>query len=398
MLTHASGHAVIVNAKAMDLAGIDRDTRAPEGGEIVRDAGGDPIGVLRETAKVLILKVIDTGRNEASLRQMAQLAAEECLRKGITSFHDAGSSFADIDVLKVMAAEGTLPVRLWVMLSEDNQTLAARLPDDLAGINEHGLYLKVGAIKRLVDGALGAHGAWLLEPYSDLPESTGLNTYPVEDLAVTAELAIQHQLQLCVHAIGDRGNRETLNVYQHAFENHPEKSDLRWRIEHAQHLHPDDLPRFAGLGVIAAMQPTHCTSDGPWVPSRLGEQRAREGAYMWRTLLDSGAVICSGTDAPVEDVDPIATFHAAVTRQMVNGERFYPEQCMSREEALKSHTLDAAYAAFEEDLKGSLEIGKLADITVLSKDILTVPEDEIRSAKALYTIVGGKVQYRADGL
>jgi predicted amidohydrolase YtcJ len=246
-----------------------------------------------------------------------------------------------------------------------------------------------------VDGALGSHGAWLLEPYTDLPDSTGLNIVTPDELRESARLAVDYGLQLCSHAIGDRANRVTLDIYQETIDARPDGRDLRWRIEHAQHLSPDDIPRFDELGVIAAMQPIHCTSDGPWVPSRLGDERAETGAYMWRSLLDSGAVIAGGTDTPVESVDPIPDFHAAVTRRMDNGLAFYPEQCMTRDEALRARTLDAAYAAFEDDIKGSLEVGKLADITVLSNDILTVPDDELANTRVLYTIVGGKVRYTA---
>ena len=227
-----------------------------------------------------------------------------------------------------------------------------------------------------------------------MPESTGLNTTSPEVISETAELAIRHGFQLCVQATGDRGNRETLDIFESAFEANPDKTDLRWRIEHSQHLRPDDIPRFGELGVVASMQGIHCTSDGPWVVLRLGEKRAREGAYPWRTLLETEAVVANGTDAPVEDVDPIASFYASVTRRMkANGELFYPEQRMTREEALHSYTLAPAWAAFEEDIKGSLEVGKLADVTVLSKDIMTVPEKEILEAKVLYTIVGGDVKY-----
>jgi predicted amidohydrolase YtcJ len=236
----------------------------------------------------------------------------------------------------------------------------------------------------------------LLEPYEDLPSSTGLNTSPIADLHETARLAMEHDYQLCVHAIGDRANREVLDVYQTAFEANADKSDLRWRIEHAQHLHPDDIPRFGELGVIAAMQGVHCTSDGPWVIPRLGEQRAREGAYVWRTLWDLGTVISNGTDAPVEDVDPIASYYATVSRKMKDGNVFFPEQRLTRMEALQTYTIKAAYAGFEEDIKGSLTPGKLADITVLSRDILTIPEDEIPTAEIVYTIVGGKVMYRKE--
>jgi predicted amidohydrolase YtcJ len=326
---------------------------------------------------------------------MAELACEESLAHGITSFQDAGIGIRQIEVLAGMARAGELPVRVWLTLSGNNEDLAASLPGyEMYRVGDG--YLTVGGIKVFADGALGSHGAWLLEPYSDLPDSTGHNVTAVEELRESARLAAEHGLQLCTHAIGDRANREILDIYEEIISSRADGSELRWRVEHAQHIDPGDLPRFAELGVIAAMQPIHCTSDGPWVPVRLGEQRSREGAYVWRSLLDSGAVIAAGTDAPVEPIDPIASYHAAVTRQLPDGSLFYPEQAMTREEALRSYTIDAAYAAFEEDIKGSLEVGKLADITVLSKDILEVPAEEILDAKVLYTIVGGEVRFRAN--
>jgi predicted amidohydrolase YtcJ len=201
-------------------------------------------------------------------------------------------------------------------------------------------------------------------------------------------------ISLRARAIGDRANREVLDAFQESFEQNPEQRDLRWRIEHAQHLHPADIPRFGGLGVIAAMQGVHATSDGPWVVPRLGEKRAREGAYVWRDLWETGAVIANGTDAPVEDIDPIASYYATVSRRMNDGNVFYGDQRLTRMEALQTYTIKAAYAAFEEDIKGSLTPGKLADVTVLSKDILTVPEEEIPTTEIVYTVVGGKVMYR----
>ncbi len=391
VLEHASGHASFVNAKAMELSGIDRKTPDPPGGTIVKDGKGDPTGLLSENAQDLV-KMPRTWV-ESQERKKVELAEKECLRKGITSFQDASSSFQTIDLFKKLAEEGALDVRLWVMISEPNEALAQKLPlYKMVNVGDH--RLTVEAIKRFMDGALGSHGAWLLEPYADKPDTTGLNTTPPETIYETAELAIRDGFQLCVHAIGDRANRETLDLFQKAFEAHPEKSDLRFRIEHAQHLDPADIPRFAKLGVIASMQAIHCTSDGPWVVPRLGEKRAAEGAYVWRSLLDSGAVVTNGTDAPVEDVDPIPNFYAAVTRRMTNGKQFHPEQRMTREEALRAYTLSNAYAAFEENIKGSLTEGKLADVTVLSKDIMTVPEDEILKAEVLYTIVGGEVKYQ----
>jgi len=279
------------------------------------------------------------------------------------------------------------------MIREENSKLAQDL-SKYRIINFGDKRLTVRAIKRAIDGALGSRGAWLLEPYSDLPASTGLNTTPIEEIKETARLALAHGFQLCVHAIGDRANRETLNIFEESFRAHPEKKDLRWRIEHAQHLSAADIPRFAQLGVIASMQGIHCTSDAPFVTARLGAKRAEEGAYVWQKLMKSGAIVINGTDAPVEDVSPIASFYASVTRKLGNGSVFYPDQRMSREDALKSYTLSTAYAAFEENVKGSLTAGKLADITVLSSDILTAPEDEILKTEVVCTVVGGKIAYR----
>jgi predicted amidohydrolase YtcJ len=391
ILGHASGHASFANAKAMEMAGITRETPDPPGGEIVRDAEGNPIGVFREQAQGLLSAAAE-GASPPDPRRLAELAVEEALSKGITTIHDPGVDFETIDMYKQMVDEGALGIRLYVMIREPNERLAELLPEyRLVDYGDH--RLTVRAIKQFADGALGSHGAWLLEPYADLPSSTGLSTTPIDTLQETARLAMQHDFQLCVHAIGDRANREVLNVFERAFEANPDRTDLRWRIEHAQHLHPDDIPRFAGLGVIASMQACHATSDGPWVIPRLGEQRAREGAYVWRSLWETGAVISNGTDAPVEDIDPIACYYATVSRVLKDGSEFFPEQCLSRMEALQTYTVNAAYAGFEEDIKGSLTPGKLADITVLSKDILTIPEDEIPTTEVVYTIVGGKVMY-----
>jgi len=225
-------------------------------------------------------------------------------------------------------------------------------------------------------------------------------TDSLDDIRMIAELAIKNDYQMAVHAIVDRGNRETLNLYEEAFRRHPEKSSkaLRWRVEHAQHISAPDIPRFGQLGVIASMEGIHCTSDAPYVLARLGPKRAEEGAYVWQKLMKSGAVIANGTDAPVEDIDPIPSFYASVSRKVKDGTVFFPDQRMSRTEALRSYTINAAYAGFDEAIKGSLAVGKLADVTIFSKDIMTVPEDQIPSARILYTIVGGKVQYSAPAL
>jgi len=326
-------------------------------------------------------------------RHQAGLAARECLSKGITTFQDAGSPLQVVDLLRSMTDEDKLGLRLWVMLRTSDAILAPNLRKyyTIGADDDH---FTVRAIKRMMDGALGSRGAWMLEPYADLPNSFGLPTEDPGEIRKTAELAIANGYQLCVHAIGDRANREVLNIFEAVFKEHPEKKDLRWRIEHAQHLNAADIPRFAALGVIASMQAIHCTSDAPFVLQRLGPKRAEEGAYVWQKLMKSGAVVSNGTDTPVEDVDPIACFYASVSRKLKDGSVFFPDQRMSREEALRSYTVNNAYSAFEETSKGSLAPGKLADVTVLSKDILTIPEDEIPKAQVDYTIVGGKVMYQ----
>jgi predicted amidohydrolase YtcJ len=400
LLTHASGHASFANATAMKVSGISSATKNPEGGEILRDGNGNPTGLLRETAS----RLIKSGAGEptptddervARLRKVLGLAAAEALSKGVTTLHDAGSSFATIDQMKALVDQGQMGVRLWVMVREGNAREAPKLAQ-YRMIDYGNGHLTVRAIKRQIDGALGSRGAWLLEPYADKPDSTGLNTTPVDDIRETAKLAMQHGYQLCVHAIGDRANRETLNIFEEAFKANPDKKDVRWRVEHAQHLNPSDIPRFGALGVIASMQGVHCTSDAPYVLARLGPKRAEEGAYVWQKLMKSGAVVTNGTDAPVEDIDPIAGYYSTVSRKDRDGHVFYPDQRMSRLEALKSYTINGAFAGFQEKSQGSLTPGKYGDLVVLSKDITTIPEQEIPTAKVVLTVVGGKVVYERE--
>jgi predicted amidohydrolase YtcJ len=400
LLYHASGHAALANARAMQQAGLEGDAPSPAGGRILRDAQGRPTGVLLDAAIAPVRQAAehareeaDPRRREARTRQTVAQAEAHALARGITSFQDAGSSFATIDVLAAMARQNALRLRLWVMINEPNERLAKRLSD--YRIEDAGGRLTVRAVKRFMDGALGSRTAWLLTPYADAPSQTGLNTTPPEAIADTARLVRDHGFQLCVHAIGDRANRETLDLFEAAFAARGLPSGLRWRIEHAQHLNPEDIPRFAELGVIASMQPVHATSDGPWVETRIGPRRAEAGAYVWRRLLDNGAVIAIGTDAPVEGLDPIANYYAAVTRRLPDGTRFYPDQNMTRAEALQAYTLDNAYAALEEKVKGSVTPGKYADFTILSQDITTVDEAKIPDTRVLYTIVGGKIEYAA---
>ena len=401
ILVHASGHALYANKKAMDIAGVNKETPNPVGGNIVRDPNGEALGVFEEKAGNVIGTVYFEYLNSLPEEEVydnwlkgIKLAEKECLSIGITSFQDAGSSFEDIEYFKNLAENGELDLRLWVMIRHSHEIMKDKLDGfPLKNVGNH--FLTVNAIKSEVDGALGAYGAWLLEPYNDKPDFHGQNTTSISEVKNIADLAFKHDLQLCVHAIGDRANREVLNIFEENFKSNPEKTDLRWRIEHAQHLDPSDIPRFKQYGIIASMQGIHCTSDSPFVEKRLGEQRSRVGAYPWRTLLDNGVIIANGTDAPVEDVDPIECFYASVTRKRIDTKAaFFPEQRMTRQEALYSYTLGNAFAAFEEEDKGSISEGKLADIVVLSKDLLNCSDEEILEAEVLYTIVGGEVKFQ----
>jgi len=400
-LTHASGHAGFANAVAMKMAEVTKTTADPSGGKILRDANGDATGLFNERAQSIIgnalardLATRTPAKVEADLREVIDLASREALSKGLTSVHDAGSPPSTIEVMKKVVDEGKLPLRVWMMMREDAGRLAADMPK-YRMVNYGDKRFTVRATKRAIDGALGSRGAWMLEPYADLPSTSGFNTDSLDDVRMIAELAIANGYQMAIHAIGDRGNREVLNIYEDTFKKHPEKNskELRWRIEHAQHLSSADIPRFGRLGVIPSMEGIHCTSDAVFVLARLGPKRAEEGAYVWQKLMKSGATIANGTDAPVEDVDPIPNFYASVSRRLKDGATFFPDQRMSRMEALRSYTINAAFAGFEEDIKGTLAPGKLADITVFSKDLLTVPDDQIPSTRIRYTIVGGKILY-----
>ena len=402
VLGHASGHAAFWNDAALEIAGVDEDTPDPDGGTIVRDLTGKATGLMRETAQRLISKArneyegrLTPQETELDNRERAKMAADEALKYGVTSFHDAGASFETIDFFKQLESEGELGVRLYVMVRrESNEIMDAALPQ-YKMLPEGNDFLTVRSIKRQIDGALGAHGAWLLEPYLDLPETTGLVLETVEDITGTAEVAVKHGFQVNTHAIGDRANREVLDIYEGVWrELGVDGKDLRWRIEHAQHIHPDDIPRFGELGVIASVQAVHGTSDGPWIPSRLGDERAKDTSQPWRTLFETGAIITNGTDVPVERIDPIASYYSSVTRRMNNGDAFYPEHIMTRQEALETYTINGAYSAFEEDIKGSLTPGKYADFIVLSKNLLTVDYEEIPSAEVEMTFVGGELRYK----
>ncbi len=397
-LTRVDGHAGWANRRAMEFAGLTKEMPDPPGGRSIRDGQGNPTGVLIDRAQGLVFsKIPPPGRDQQ--KQALILAMQECLASGLTSFHDAGASRDVVDLYEEFLQENRLALRLYVMLAGGDQEL---LRDYFARGPEVGLgdgRLTIRAIKLVADGALGSRGAALLEDYADEPGNKGLLILSEDRIFEVANQALARGFQVCTHAIGDRANRAVLDAYERAFKAHADVEDPRFRIEHAQILDEADIPRFARLGVIASMQATHCTSDMPWVPDRIGEARARKGAYVWRKLLKTGARIANGSDAPVESVNPLWGFFAAVTRQDHQGKPlrgWYPDQRMTRQEALRSFTLDAAYAAFEENHKGSLKKGKLADLVVLTKDIMTVPPLEILQTSVVMTIVGGKVVYEKD--
>ncbi|NIP59097.1 MAG: amidohydrolase family protein [Gemmatimonadetes bacterium] len=403
ILRHVSGHGIFVNAAAMEAAGIDRSTSDPEGGEIVRDASGRSIGMLRESAAGLVEEVYRAARAQrspedivAERREQARIAGEHALAHGITSFQDMGATWDDLDLFLAMASDRTLPIRVYASIEEPAEELAreGRLEHHRA-VGAGDRMLTIRAIgEKVLDGALGTHGGWLLEPYSDLPRSHGMMVTPLSDIRRSAELAIEQGYQMAIQGIGDRAVRELLDLYEEVWEEHGVDGDtLRWRIEHAQVIHPDDLPRFAELGVVPAVQGIFACSDGVWVEERLGHERTEERGYLFKDLLDSGAVVTNGTDPPVEPIDPMASIHCSVTRELPDGSLFFPEQAMSVEEAIRTYTWNNARAAFEEDVKGSLTRGKLADVTVLSRNILEIPADSIPGTRAVYTILGGRVVY-----
>jgi len=396
LLVHASGHAALANSRALVAAGISPKSLARG---VVVDVNGRPTGALREEAAERVWAAYEKWRDsrpwqerETELYQAVENAASVCLSRGVTFFQDAGSTFEEIDFFLKMAQKGRLPLRLWVMIGEDNRRLEEKI-EKYRIIRAGGGRLTVRAIKRFADGALGSHGAWLKEPYNDYPEKSGEPLIEKAELEKTARLAAKHGFQLCTHAIGDRANSLVLEVYQKVLTTAGDPQKFRWRIEHAQVVDPADTKRFAALGIIASMQAFHCLSDGPWVEKRLGVKRSAERAYLWRSLWQAGTLIANGTDTPVEAEDPLAGFYAFVTRKLPDGRSFFPEQTLNREQALYAMIMNPARAAFEEDVLGSIEPGKYADLVLLSNDLLTVPEEEILKTKVLLTVLGGEVVY-----
>jgi predicted amidohydrolase YtcJ len=392
MLTRIDGHAILANARAMQLAGVTRETQAPAGGAIERDAQGNPTGVFVDNAEDLVGRVIPP-LTRAQQKENIKAAITEMHRWGLTGVHDAGAGPQTLEIYEELGRENALKIRLYAMISDNAPAIDAWFRRGPL-VGGHNGMLWVRSIKLYQDGALGSRGAALLEPYADAPANTGLLVSPAEHIKDVASRALAAGFQVNTHAIGDRGNRLVLDSYEAALRSRP-TADHRFRVEHAQILHSDDIPRFAALGVIPSMQASHQTSDMYWAGVRLGETRLR-GAYAWRSLIASGVVIPNGSDFPVEYVNPLISFMASVARQDARGwpaGGWYPEQRMTRDEALLSMSLWPAYAAFQEAELGSLTAGKRADFVVLDQDIMRVPTEMILRTQVLSTWVAGERVY-----
>jgi hypothetical protein len=395
-LTRADGHAGVANSQAIRLAGVTRDTPNPFGGEIMKDSRGQPHGMFLDAAQGLIGDQIPS-TTEADEIGNLEAGIETALGEGWTTIHVRGGSFAEIDRLKALYENGPPGLRIYYAVRGPG-TDVDRLLEQGPEIGLYDNRLTIRTIKVAIDGALGSRGAWLLEPYSDY-DTSGFPTQDTDEVYAMTEDALRRGIQVMIHATGDRANREVIDIYERAQAAVPAAErgvgEPRLRIEHLQIVHPDDLPRLARAGINASMEPSHAITDLHFAPSRLGVERLA-GAYAWRDVLDTGVIIAGGSDAPVERGDPRIEFYATVARKDLQGyqaEGWHPEQAVTREEALKMFTIWGARAAFEEDIKGTLEPGKLADLTVFSKNIMAVPENEILNAETVMTIVGGEIVY-----
>ena len=394
VLTGLHTYAIWVNQKAMDAAGITRDTKDPPNGKILHLPSGEPSGVLTDRAQALVTRLVPKPTLEQTKTAIA-LAAQECLRHGLTAVHEASASALQIEAYRELIREGKLPLRIQVMLDgADPELINDWLKRGPEIDRSH--HLTIRTIKLFADGALGSRGAAMLEPYSDAPGTKGVVTTPEAQIYGVTRRALMAGFQVATHAIGDAANRFTLDAYERALrETHA--GDARLRIEHAQVLATADIPRFAKLGVIASMQPAHCTSDMAWAEQRVGPQRIL-GAYAWRSVLKTGAHLPLSSDFPGETLDPFLGMYAAVTRQNASGNPpggWYPDQRLTLQEALRGYTVEAAYAAFDEQDKGSIEPGKLADFTVVSTDILHAPPRSLLSTQVVLAIIGGQIAYDA---
>ena len=392
-LSRIDGHALLVNAAAMRAANISAATADPAGGRLERGGDRAPTGVFVDNAMELIESRIPAP-NHDQLRAATLAAVREANRFGLTSIHDAGVAPEVIDVYEELARAGQYSLRNYVMIRGDDSTIARYFRRGPQNALYDG-HLWIRAIKIVADGAMGSRGAALLDPYSDDPKNTGLLLEPPGRIQDVAVRALRNGFQLNVHAIGDRANRLVLDAFEAALTQVP-TADHRFRVEHVQLLNYADVPRFAKLDVIPSMQTSHQSSDMYWTPNRIGYARTF-GSYAWRSLLNTGVVIANGTDFPVEEVDPMRTFHAAVTRQDENNwpaGGWFPDQKMTREEALKSMTIWAAYAAFQERDLGSLSPGKYADFVILDRDIMTVAPTDILGTRVVATYIAGKPVYQ----
>jgi hypothetical protein len=388
-LRRNDGHMALANAKAMSLAGITRDTPDPTGGEILRNADGDATGLFVDNAMDLVTRVIP---REGSVRDDLLAAQEACLALGITGVHDAGISPAEIDIYRRLAESGELQLRVYGMIDAGSALDYMAHHEPL--IDYAGGRFTLRAVKCFADGAMSTRGAWLFEPYTDRPGYVGLPVQNLDWIGRITQSALDAGYQVCTHAIGDRAIHEILNLYETATTSHPDL-DHRLRIEHAQNPALSDIARFAALDVIPSMQPVHATSDMRWAEDRVGPERVL-GAYAWAKFLRAGCRIAAGSDFPVEDPNPLWGVYAAVTRQDHEGNPaagWYPDECMTREEAFRAFTIDAAYSAFEEKDKGTLEIGQLADIAVFDRDVMRCPPRELIDTKVQMTVINGDIVY-----
>lgn len=394
-LVRIDGHAAWVNKRVLELAGINAATPDPPGGKILRARDGSPTGVLMDNAIDLARKIMPPPTREERIRAV-RLAVAECLRVGLTGIHDMGADLELIGIYQELERTGDLPFRIAVAVDGPGAAMDSMLARGPI-IGDAHARLTVRAVKLYADGALGSRGAALIEPYADDPVNRGITMQSADGLRALASSAVRAGFQVCTHAIGDRANAMVLDAYEKVEQENAGNTGLRLRIEHAQVLAPTDIPRFAKLGVIPSMQPTHCTSDMEWAADRLGPVRAR-GAYAWRSLLDAGSIIPCGSDFPVERPSPLLGFASAVSRQDASGRPdggWFADQRMAREEVLKGFTRWAAYASFREDVLGSIDNGKAADLTVLEQDIMNVPVSSIRDVKVSMTVVGGTIVFPA---
>ena len=395
VLSRIDGHAILANAMAMRLAKVTAATRDPSGGRIIRTAGNSPSGVFVDNAESLVTRSVPNLTREQT-RDAVLAAIAEANKWGLVGLHDAGASRGTIDLYEGLAREGRYNLRNYVLIADDSATIAhymARGPQ--SALHDGRVWIR--AIKLYSDGALGSRGAALLAPYADEPGNTGLLVSQPAHIQRVATAALRGGFQLGVHAIGDRGNRIVLDAFDAALKAVP-AADHRFRIEHSQVIALEDIPRFAKMGVIPSMQASHQTSDMGWAEARVGADRIK-GAYAWRSLLNTGVIIPNGSDFPVEEVNPLISFHSAVSRQDPSNAPqggWYPEQAMTRDEALKSMTLWPAYAAFQEKEMGSISPGKYADFVILDRDIMTVPAEEILKARVKSTWIGGRAVFETQ--